>query len=144
MLFRSLPSYFYNILPYQIHYQPYDFSHIVGQIQLLGFSALAFICLWHFKIYPPELNSTVLNSDWIYRKMLPGVIVPLIDLVSKLNVILGKNITNFSIKTKSYLATLMTTDRVSDREVGKDGFIIIQIFTIFLIFILISQIFKFF
>ena len=38
----------------------------------------------------------------------------------------------------------MTTDRVSDREVGKDGFIIIQIFTIFLIFILISQIFKFF
>ena len=76
--------------------------------------------------------------------MLPGVIVPLIDLVSKLNVILGKNITNFSIKIKSYLAALMTTDRVFDREVGKDGFIIIQIFMIFLIFILISQIFKFF
>ena len=76
--------------------------------------------------------------------MLPGVIVPLISLVSKLNETLGKNIIHFSIKTKLYLATIMTTDRVSDREVGKDGFIIIQIFTIFLIFILISQIFKFF
>ena len=43
ILIGILPSYFYNILPYQIHYQPYDFSHIVGQIQLLGFSALAFI-----------------------------------------------------------------------------------------------------
>ena len=144
ILIGIFPSIFYSILPYQINYEPYDFSHVVGQLQLLTFAAFAFICLWHFKIYPPELNSTVLNSDWIYRKMLPGVIVPLIDLVSKLNVILGKNITNFSIKTKSYLATLMTTDRVSDREVGKDGFIIIQIFTIFLIFILISQIFKFF
>ena len=144
ILIGIFPSIFYLILPYQINYEPYDFSHVVGQLQLLTFAAFAFICLWHFKIYPPELNSTVLNSDWIYRKMLPGVIVPLIDLVSKLNVILGKNITNFSIKTKSYLATLMTTDRVSDREVGKDGFIIIQIFTIFLIFILISQIFKFF
>lgn len=131
ILIGIFPSIFYSILPYQINYEPYDFSHVVGQLQLLTFAAFAFICLWHFKIYPPELNSTVLNSDWIYRKMLPGVIVPLIDLVSKLNVILGKNITNFSIKTKSYLATLMTTDRVSDREVGKDGFIIIQIFTIF-------------
>ena len=31
------------------------------------FAVFAFICLWHFKIYPPELNSTVLNSDWFYR-----------------------------------------------------------------------------
>ena len=144
ILIGVFPSIFYSILPYQISYEPYDFSHVVGQLQLLTFAAFAFICLWHFKIYPPELNSTVLNSDWIYRKMLPGVIVPLISLVSKLNETLGKNIIHFSIKTKLYLATIMTTDRVSDREVGKDGFIIIQIFTIFLIFILISQIFKFF
>ena len=144
ILIGIFPSIFYSILPYQISYEPYDFSHVVGQLQLLTFAAFAFICLWHFKIYPPELNSTVLNSDWIYRKMLPGVIVPLISLVSKLNETLGKNIIHFSIKTKLYLATIMTTDRVSDREVGKDGFIIIQIFTIFLIFILISQIFKFF
>ena len=144
ILIGVFPSIFYQILPYSVDYQPYDFSHVLSQLQLLTFAAFAFICLWHFKIYPPELNSTVLNSDWIYRKMIPGVIVPLISLVSKLNETLGKNIIHFSIKTKLYLATIMTTDRVSDREVGKDGFIIIQIFTIFLIFILISQIFKFF
>ena len=58
ILIGILPSYFYEILPYQIQYQPYDFSHIVGQLQLLTFASFAFMCLWHFKIYPPELNST--------------------------------------------------------------------------------------
>ena len=70
-------------LPYQIQYQPYDFSHVVGQLQLLTFAAFAFICLWHFKIYPPELNSTVLNSDWIYRKMIPGILLPLLNLINE-------------------------------------------------------------
>ena len=78
------PSVFYQILPYEISYQPYDFSHVVGQLQLLMFAALAFICLWHFKIYPPELNSTVLNSDWIYRRMIPLFIIPCINFSKKI------------------------------------------------------------
>jgi multicomponent Na+:H+ antiporter subunit D len=141
ILIGIFPSIFYSILPYQMVYEPYDFSHVVGQLQLLTFAAFAFICLWHFKIYPPELNSTVLNSDWIYRKMIPGVLFPLISMISKLNETLGNNLIGVSIKIKTYLATMMTTDRIFDREVGKDGLIIIQIFTVFLIFILISQVF---
>jgi len=38
------------------------------------FAVFAFICLWHFKIYPPELNSTVLNSDWFYRVLFYRII----------------------------------------------------------------------
>ena len=82
ILIGIFPSYFYTILPYQIEYQPYDFSHVVGQLQLLTFAAFAFICLWHFKIYPSEINSTILNSDWIYRKMLPGVLLPILNLIN--------------------------------------------------------------
>ena len=67
ILIGIFPSLFYQILPYNVYYQPYDFSHVLSQLQLLMFAVLAFICLWHFKIYPPELNSTVLNSDWFYR-----------------------------------------------------------------------------
>ena len=85
ILIGIFPSTFYQILPYEINYQPYDFSHVVGQLQLLTFAAFAFICLWHFKIYPPELNSTVLNSDWVYRKMIPGVLIPLLKLVERMN-----------------------------------------------------------
>ncbi|MDB2683683.1 Na(+)/H(+) antiporter subunit D, partial [Alphaproteobacteria bacterium] len=97
ILIGIFPSIFYSILPYQMVYEPYDFSHVVGQLQLLTFAAFAFICLWHFKIYPPELNSTVLNSDWIYRKMIPGVLFPLISMISKLNETLGNNLIGVSI-----------------------------------------------
>ena len=74
ILIGIFPSLFYQILPYNTYYQPYDFSHVVSQLQLLMFAVFAFICLWHFKIYPPELNSTVLNSDWFYRVLFYRII----------------------------------------------------------------------
>jgi len=141
ILIGVFPSLFYSILPYQIAYEPYDFSHVVGQLQLLTFAAFAFICLWHFKIYPPELNSTVLNSDWIYRKMIPGVLIPFLSMMSNLNIKMSNYIIDTSLKTKTYLANIMTRDRVFDREVGKDGLIILQFFTVFLVFVLVSQFF---
>ena len=141
ILIGVFPSLFYSILPYQIAYEPYDFSHVVGQLQLLTFAAFAFICLWHFKIYPPELNSTVLNSDWIYRKMIPGVLIPFLSMMSNINIKMSNYIIDTSLKTKTYLANIMTRDRVFDREVGKDGLIILQVFTVFLVFVLISQFF---
>jgi len=141
ILIGVFPSLFYSILPYQIAYEPYDFSHVVGQLQLLTFAAFAFICLWHFKIYPPELNSTVLNSDWIYRKMIPGVLIPFLSMMSNINIKMSNYIIDTSLKTKTYLANIMTRDRVFDREVGKDGLIILQFFTVFLVFVLVSQFF---
>ena len=141
ILIGVFPSLFYSILPYQIAYEPYDFSHVVGQLQLLTFAAFAFICLWHFKIYPPELNSTVLNSDWIYRKMIPGVLIPFLSMMSNINIKMSIYIIDTSLKTKTYLANIMTRDRVFDREVGKDGLIILQVFTVFLVFVLVSQFF---
>ena len=74
ILIGIFPSQFYQILPYDTYYQPYDFSHVLSQLQLLMFAVFAFICLWHFKIYPPELNSTVLNSDWFYRVLFYKII----------------------------------------------------------------------
>ncbi|MEC7494643.1 MAG: Na(+)/H(+) antiporter subunit D, partial [Pseudomonadota bacterium] len=38
----SLPTWFYQLLPYSLDYNPYDASHVVGQLQLLIFSILAF------------------------------------------------------------------------------------------------------
>ena len=141
VLIGIFPSTFYQILPYEINYQPYDFSHVVGQLQLLTFAAFAFICLWHFKIYPPELNSTVLNSDWVYRKMIPGVLIPLLKLVERMNQKFEEVIMISFSRTKILLSNTMLKNKVFDREVGSDTLIVIQIFTIFLILIFIGQFF---
>ena len=129
------PSIFYQILPYEMSYQPYDFSHVVGQLQLLMFATFAFICLWHFKIYPPELNSTVLNSDWIYRRMIPGVLIYFSNLSKKITKEINIIFYLILLKIKSYFANYMIKNKVFDREVGQDTLIIIQVFAIILIFL---------
>ena len=62
------PSVLYNMLPYDYTYEPYTLTHVITQTQLLFYSALAFVTLMLLKIYPPELRSTNLDSDWILRK----------------------------------------------------------------------------
>jgi len=64
------PEFLYNLLPFEVNFIPYTTSHVISQLQLLFFSALAFAVLMRSKIYPPELRSTNLDFDWLYRK--PG------------------------------------------------------------------------
>ena len=59
----------YAILPYDVKYEPYTLEHVVTQLQLLIFSALAFTVLMRTGIYPPELRSTNLDTDWFYRRL---------------------------------------------------------------------------
>lgn len=67
----SQPQYLYALLPWEAEYWPYDMTHVLTQLQLLFFSALAFVWLNKRGIYPPELHSTNLDAEWIYRKLLP-------------------------------------------------------------------------
>ncbi len=67
------PALLYSILPYPIDYSPYDVSHVVTQLQLLFFSALAFVWLNLKGLYPPELRSTNLDIEWFYRRLFPQV-----------------------------------------------------------------------
>lgn len=72
------PSLLYSILPYAVDYHPYDAGHVTSQMQLLIFAMLAFVVLVRLKLYPPEIPSTVLNSDWFYRRLAPAVGLPLL------------------------------------------------------------------
>ncbi len=65
------PAALYSLLPYDTGYNPYDATHVLAQTQLLFFSALAFVWLNLRNLYPPELRSTNLDSDWLYRRLLP-------------------------------------------------------------------------
>ncbi len=68
------PAPLYALLPYEVQYESYTTTHVITQLQLLFFSALAFTVLMRTGIYPPELKSVNLDSDWTYRKAVPSVI----------------------------------------------------------------------
>jgi multicomponent Na+:H+ antiporter subunit D len=60
------------------------------QLQLLLFAALAFVFLMKTNLYPAEVRSTNLDTDWTYRRLLPkligigSVVVSLIDKAVRL------------------------------------------------------------
>ena len=62
------PAPLYALLPYPVDYVPYTAPHVVGQTQLLFFSALAFTLLLRAGIYPAEIRCINLDADWFYRK----------------------------------------------------------------------------
>lgn len=67
------PDPLYALLPNQDQiaaYHPYAAYHVVEQLQLLLWAVLAFAVLILIKWYPPEIPSTNLDTDWLYR--VPG------------------------------------------------------------------------
>jgi len=71
------PAALYSILPYPVDYVPYTVAHVITQLQLLMYSALAFTVMMLWKIYPPELKSVNLDTDWFYRKGTTALLLPL-------------------------------------------------------------------
>ncbi len=71
MAIGSFPQVFYALLPFAVSYTPYDVTHVLAQMQLLAFSALAFTWLRLSGIYPAELKSVNLDAEWVYRRLLP-------------------------------------------------------------------------
>ena len=63
------PEPLYGLLPYAVNYEPYTGAHVVTQLQLLLFSGLAFFVML------PYLKRTLtitLDSDWVWRRLLPA------------------------------------------------------------------------
>ncbi|MBZ0128142.1 MAG: Na(+)/H(+) antiporter subunit D [Rhodobacteraceae bacterium] len=78
------PGPLYAILPFEVDYVPYTTTHVITQLQLLFFSALAFTVLMKTGIYPPELKSVNLDTDWSYRRVLPTILRWLSGIVAVL------------------------------------------------------------
>lgn len=76
------PEPLYALLPYEVEYVPYTTTHVITQLQLLFFSALAFTVLMRTGIYPPELKSVNLDFDWTYRKLFPAILRHVANFVS--------------------------------------------------------------
>ncbi len=81
------PEPLFNLLPYQeqiADYHPYSAYHIVEQLQLLLFAVLAFALLIKFKLYPPEVPSTNLDFDWLYRVPGRALLFKIVSLIVSL------------------------------------------------------------
>jgi multicomponent Na+:H+ antiporter subunit D len=64
-----VPGPLYALLPFEVKgFVPYDMTHVVTQSQLLFYSALAFVFLQKTGLYPAELPSTNIDSEWLYRR----------------------------------------------------------------------------
>jgi len=75
----SFPWALYALLPFPVSYVPYTSTHVLAQLQLLVFSALAFAWLMRTGIYPPELHSVNLDSDWFYRRLGARVVGSIVE-----------------------------------------------------------------
>ncbi len=67
------PQYLYALLPWPVDYWPYNTTHVLTQLQLLLFAALAFVWLNILGIYPREMRAVNIDADWLYRKLLPNI-----------------------------------------------------------------------
>jgi multicomponent Na+:H+ antiporter subunit D len=64
------PQTLYSILPYPVTTAPYTVEGVITKTQLLVFAVLAFGVLLRAGLYPKEIPSTNLNTDWFLRR--PG------------------------------------------------------------------------
>jgi len=60
-----------RLLPFEATYDPYSAAHVLAQCQLLLFSALAFVWLRRWRLYPEPVAGINLDVDWLYRRVLP-------------------------------------------------------------------------
>ncbi|MCP4189676.1 MAG: Na(+)/H(+) antiporter subunit D [Planctomycetaceae bacterium] len=68
------PTLLFSILPHAVDYDPYSVAHVINQFQLLFFTGLAFAALLKFGLYPISRPSILLDFDWLYRVLIPGLI----------------------------------------------------------------------
>ncbi len=105
----------YAILPYKVKYAPYTLEHVVTQLQLLIFSALAFTVLMRTGIYPPELKSTNLDTDWFYRKLAYNVGATVMLLAAQAWATVSASVAGLAGQFERWLNEHHSTDSVLGR-----------------------------
>jgi multicomponent Na+:H+ antiporter subunit D len=79
----SWPGMLYSLLPFPVEYSPYTSTHVLAQLQLLFFSALAFTWLKLSGLYPPELRAINIDAEWSYRWLGPRTIRQVTHILSR-------------------------------------------------------------
>jgi multicomponent Na+:H+ antiporter subunit D len=87
------PETLYALLPFASNYQPYTAPHVVTQLQLLLFAGLAFFVMLPFL---KRTLTITLDTDWLWRKLLPNMGSHLDQIANKFNAARGRTVENLS------------------------------------------------
>jgi multicomponent Na+:H+ antiporter subunit D len=71
------PGALYGLLPYEVTYKVWDSGHVLGELQLLAFVALAFTLMVRRGIYPLHADRTIIYTDWLTRRAMPLMVMAL-------------------------------------------------------------------
>ena len=106
----------YPLLPYDASYEPYDMTHVIVQLQLLMFGALAVFWMMRTGRYPTEERAINLDADWLYRRLLPAwiraggrALTPLREGWSRMLEARGKDLMTFLTRHHGMSGTLART-----------------------------------
>lgn len=133
----SQPQYLYALLPWEVDYWPYDVTHVLAQLQLLFFSALAFVWLNKQGLYPPELHSVNLDMEWFYRRLVPAGAQRSLNLVRSAKAVTQTRVTMYlqSVQ-KAFAKSPLAKYHLS--ESWPTGSMVFWISTIFAAFLLMD------
>jgi multicomponent Na+:H+ antiporter subunit D len=120
------PSVLYDLLPNRAFnhyagnevYSAYDTTHIITQLQLLCFAALAFGVLMRQGVYPPEKRSVNLDFDWVYRRLIPRIGYEVFDLLRSM---IRPAILVFKERTSILWQNIIDRVTSPDSRLGKDA-----------------------
>ena len=65
ILYGIMPSLLYNLLPFPVHFKPYNMHHLVETVQILTFTFIAF---WLLRKKLKPHKGIFLDFDWFYRR----------------------------------------------------------------------------
>ncbi|MGE0766090.1 MAG: Na(+)/H(+) antiporter subunit D [Hyphomicrobiaceae bacterium] len=115
ILIGVFPQVLYSVMPYPVTKDPYTVESVVTKTQLLVFSVLAFGVLIRMGLYPKEMPSTNLNTDWFLRKPGAALLRGGVRLAAKLNDAVG----GFGLVAARATSDLMRAMNGPDARYGK-------------------------
>lgn len=105
-LYQLLPNYAFDASTGGT-YNAYDVTHVVMQLQLLFFAALAFGVLVRMGAYPSEERAVNLDFDWVYRKLIPKTLIGSYHLMSEIGTLAMRPIHARVQMVRQYFVGLM-------------------------------------
>lgn len=125
------PGLLYRFLPYDAGYVPYSGDHVVGQLQLLLFSGLAFFLLLGLL---RRTETITLDTDWFYRRLGPLLAAQLVPRIAAAWTQAGSAVTLSVDRALKSLATSYRSGRLArPQDSGTVALIAIAALTLYMI-----------
>lgn len=85
VLIGLLPAGLYALLPYEADYSPFSLAHLLTQLQMIVFAAIAYVLLQRRGRMLADTPHTLLDTDVAYRRWAPRALAHVVGTIAALN-----------------------------------------------------------